>query len=36
MDMTNDLSKRARREAAATCHTIKLTIEMSLPTWIQS
>ena len=36
MDMTNDLSKRARRGAAAMCHTIKLTIETSLPTWIQS
>ncbi len=34
--MTNDLSKRARRWAAATCHTINLTIETSLPTWIQS
>ena len=31
--MANDLSKRARREAAAMCH---MTIETSLPTWIQS
>ena len=36
MDMTNYLSKRARRGAAAMCHTIKLTIETNLPTWIQS
>ena len=34
--MTKDLSKRARRGAAVMCHRIKLTIETSLPTWIQS
>ncbi len=28
--------KRARRGTAAMCHTIKLTIETNLPTWIQS
>ena len=32
----NDLSKRARRGAAAMCQAVKLTIETSLPTWIQS
>ena len=36
MSMTIDLSKRARRGAAAMCHTIKRTIETNLPTWIQS
>ena len=36
MDMTNDLSKRARRGAAAMCRTTKRTIETNLPTWIQS
>ena len=36
MDMTNDLSNRARRGAAAMCRTTKRTIETNLPTWIQS
>ena len=31
MDMANDISKRAKRGAAAMCHTIKLTTETSLP-----